>query len=144
LKIIIDHKHNCTNKKMITCNLNKMKLKFHQNAMVYVSLTMFNKDSILREVLILHSRCCSLITSMFCGFIQILGLQAIHIYIYIYSMDIFIVYGFKWPIYTYGIQKIIIQKHNYFHAFSKTNMRKHMLMCIFMSILHSKIKFEIT
>jgi len=77
-----------------------MKLKFHPNAMVYDSLTMFNKDSILREVLILHSRCCSLIASMFCGFIQILGLQAIHIYIYIYiySMDLFIVYGFKWPI----------------------------------------------
>lgn len=59
-----------------------MKLKFHQNAMVYDLLTIFNKDSISREVLILHSRCCSLIASMFCGFIQILGLQAIHIYIF--------------------------------------------------------------
>jgi hypothetical protein len=63
-----------------------MKLKFHKNPMVYDSLTMFNKDSILREVLILHSWCWSLIASMFCGLIQILGLQAIHIYIlWIYS-----------------------------------------------------------
>ncbi len=48
-----------------------MKLKFHRNAMVYDSLIMFNKDSILREMLIFHSRCCSLIASMLCGFIQI-------------------------------------------------------------------------
>jgi hypothetical protein len=39
-------------------------------------------------------------------------------------MDLFTIYGFKQPIYTYEIQKIIIQKYNYFHTFSKTNMKK--------------------
>ncbi len=97
-----------------------MKLKFHPNAMVYDSLTMFNKDSILREVLILHSRCCSLIASMFCGFIQILGLQAIHIYIYIF-------YGFihsLWFQVAHMEFKRLLFKNIIISILSKTNMKK--------------------
>ncbi len=119
MKIIIDHKHNCTNKKMITCNLNKMKLKFHQNAMVYVSSTMFNKNSILREMLILHSRCCSLIASMFCGFIQILGLQAIHIYIYIFYGYIHSLWFQTAHIYIWNSKKLLSKNIIIFMPFQK-------------------------
>ncbi len=65
-------------------------------------------------------------------------------YIHIYMFSGFI-HGFKWPICIcmYVIQHIIIQNNYYFNAFSKNNMNRHNNMCLFMSILHSKIKFEI-
>ncbi len=55
------------------------------------------------------------------------------------------IHGFKWSIYIcmYVIQHIVIQNNYYFNAFSKNNMNRHNNMCLFMSILHRKIKFEI-
>ncbi len=81
--------------------------------------------------------------TLFDGFIQSLWLHMFSSFRNVYSLDLSIVYGFKWSIY--------IQVKNYcsifknFNAFSKKkkNMKWHTLMCLLMSMLYSKIEIDI-